>query len=447
MTRLFTLPGPQTEAGVRWRFLLLGGLRWLPVGFLAPVLVLLALSRGLSLTETGLVFACYGATTAVLELPTGGLADTFGRRFTLLLSSAAHLAFFALLVGASALGPWLVAAALGGAARALDSGPLEAWYVDQARRLEPGVELRTGLSAAGAVEGAGLALSALAGGLLPTLVSGSGLTVVVWAAIGTQSVHLVAVLALMHDHRHTDHVPPQPGWRAGIAHVPVVVRDGLGLGMRRGPLQMLVASTTVWGVALAGIEILWQPRFVTLLDGNPDRAAAGAGTETVVLGALLAGAFLLAAVGSSCTPVFARMLGGSASRGALCATLLQGTTFAVLAAAVDIVPAAVSFLAFYLVNGLRGPLHNELLHEHVHSAQRSTMLSVDSLTLQAGGFVCALALPAIAEETSIPWAWLGVAVLVLTSALLYRGIPAGLDAEARRASTTADSSIAGAAPN
>ena len=41
----------------RRRYLILIALRWLPIGLLIPITVLLALSRGLSLTEIGLVFA------------------------------------------------------------------------------------------------------------------------------------------------------------------------------------------------------------------------------------------------------------------------------------------------------------------------------------------------------------------------------------------------------
>lgn len=414
---------PRTEAGVRWRFLLLTGLRWLPTGFLAPVLILLALSRGLSLPEIGVVFACYGATTALLELPTGGLADALGRRLNLVLSSVMHLAFLALLLVAADLVLWLAAAMVFGVARALDSGPLEAWYVDEARRLEPGVQLRPGLSAAGVVEGGGLALAALVGGLLPAVLEGGGLIVVVWAALGAQTAHLLAVLLLMPEHRDATGRARRRAWRSGMAQVPVVMRDGLGLGLRSGPVRMLLLTTVGWGVALAGIEILWQPRFVTLLGGDPDNVAADGSAQTVLLGVLMASAFLLAAVGSFLTPAFTRLLGDSASRGALVTTVMHGAAYALLAASFAVVPAAMAFLAFYLVNGLRGPLHNELLHEHVTADRRSTMLSVESLTLQTGGLACTLALPTIAAMVGIPWAWAGVAALLAASALLYAAVP------------------------
>ena len=69
------------------RFLVLTALRWLPVGLLAPIFVLIPLSRGLSLTEIGLVFAIQGLVVLALELPTGGLSDALGRRPVLLLAS------------------------------------------------------------------------------------------------------------------------------------------------------------------------------------------------------------------------------------------------------------------------------------------------------------------------------------------------------------------------
>ena len=81
----------------RRRYLVLVGLRWLPTGLLIPVTVLLALSRGLSLTEIGLVFSLQGLVVLALELPTGGLSDSLGRRPVLILASLVGLVSLGLL--------------------------------------------------------------------------------------------------------------------------------------------------------------------------------------------------------------------------------------------------------------------------------------------------------------------------------------------------------------
>ena len=80
---------PLTVRSARRRYLALIALRWLPTGLLIPVTVLLALSRGLSLTEIGLVFSIQGLVVLALELPTGGLSDALGRRPVLIAANSA----------------------------------------------------------------------------------------------------------------------------------------------------------------------------------------------------------------------------------------------------------------------------------------------------------------------------------------------------------------------
>ena len=86
-----TARAPLTPAEAGRRYLVLTALRWLPVGISIPVTVLLALSRGLSLANVGLVFLVHSLLVAVLGLPTSGLADVVGRRPVLVASGVLHL--------------------------------------------------------------------------------------------------------------------------------------------------------------------------------------------------------------------------------------------------------------------------------------------------------------------------------------------------------------------
>jgi hypothetical protein len=395
--------------GLRRRFVLLTGLRWLPIGFTTPLLVLLPLSRGLTLGQVGITMACYAVTTALLELPTGGLADAVGRRPVLGASSVLGLAVFASMLVAEGLGPWIAVKVLAGAARALDSGPLEAWYVDQVRRRDPRADIRKGLSRAHAAEGGGLALSAVAGGLLPVAFGGS-LNAAVLAALVAQGVYVVGLLIVMTDHPKSDRRTLGTATR----RVPAVIGTGLALGMGRGPVSWLLCGSAVWGAALVGIELLWQPRFTDLLGGRSD---------TGPLGFLMAGAFLAAAAGSAMAPRLARLVGGGTSRSAMACALTSATIYLALAAAGSMAVAAPAFIMVYLMGGARGPFHNELLHEHVAEEQRSTMLSAASLSLMAGGLVSSLTLPALVGVAGIPWAWALVGSVLGASSLLYLAIP------------------------
>ena len=115
------------------------------------MIVLLALSRGLSLTEIGLVFSLQGLVVLALELPTGGLSDALGRRPVLILASLVGLVSLGLLYVADSVALFAASTILQGVFRALDSGPLEAWYVDATLAADPDAEIEHGLSAASTV--------------------------------------------------------------------------------------------------------------------------------------------------------------------------------------------------------------------------------------------------------------------------------------------------------
>ena len=106
----------------RRRYLILVALRWLPTGLLIPVTVLLALSRGLSLTEIGLVFSIQGLVVLALELPTGGLTDALGRRPILILASLVGLVSLGLLYIADSVALFAASMALQGVFRPSTAG-------------------------------------------------------------------------------------------------------------------------------------------------------------------------------------------------------------------------------------------------------------------------------------------------------------------------------------
>lgn len=389
---------------VRRRYIVLLALRWLPVGLVAPIFVLV-LSRGASLTQLGPLLAVYSVTTAALELPTGGLADSIGRRPVLLASALCNVGLFALLLASTDLRVLAVALFLGGVGRALDSGPLESWFVDESKAADADVDVRIGLSRGGAVDGLALAVGSIVGGLVPQL-AGGRLWATVLLALVLEGVHLVAVYVLMNEER-----PARSRNRAdGIAAF-ANVRTGLGFAVRAGSLRRTIAGGALIGAALVAVEALWQPRFLELLDRDD---------ATIFLGALLAVGFAGGAAGAALGPAFGRRIGRRASP-TMTAQLLAGSMLALLGVVTQPVVAALVFVFFYAFLGVTGPLRSALLHEHTASEQRSTTLSVDSLLFQAGGVVAALTLTALADSRGIGMAWIAAGACLAASSLLYAG--------------------------
>lgn len=114
-------------AAARRVLLLLTATRWLPVGLTVAIVLLRPLEQGLTVTQVLTMSAVGGVVTVVLELPTSGFADAFGRRAVLVAAATANVLAAVLFVLADSWVDFVSAAVLVGIFRALDSGPLEAW--------------------------------------------------------------------------------------------------------------------------------------------------------------------------------------------------------------------------------------------------------------------------------------------------------------------------------
>jgi MFS family permease len=208
--------------------------------------VLLLLDRGLTAGQIGLVLAAQGIVVMLLELPTGGLADSVGRRVVLLAAAAFDMASLSLLVVATTM-PLLVAVfALQGIYRALESGPLDAWYVDAAQAVEPNADIEAAMGASGAVLGAALAVGTVAGSALVALdpiAAVNPLIVPLLVALVLRGVELVTVSQLMVE-------PLRRQGRRPVRRVPAVVRDSLRMVRGSHALAALIAVELLWGAGM-----------------------------------------------------------------------------------------------------------------------------------------------------------------------------------------------------
>ncbi len=407
-----------TVAQATRRYVGLTALRWLPVGITIPVSVLLATSRGLTLAEVGAVSVAYGLVVALLELPTGGLADAVGRRPVLVVSGLCHVASCGAYVIADSVPGFLLATVLLGVGRALDSGPLQAWYVDAVHLDDPCADVTPGLSRAGVADCLALSAGAVLGGLAPSLLEGSAESVLVLpyaAAIVLTLGSVVAVLLLV-----TPTGPPRSGsaLRAlldGVRDVPPTVRAALALSARDDAMRRLMLLSFVCGVSLCTLELFGPPLFADLA-GTPTGGSA-------VFGAVMAVSFLGGAVGSGLAPASRRLVRGSTPYAVAALTALSGLSLAGVAGAGTVVLAAAAYTGFYVANAASWPLLHAALHGRVGPAQRATALSASSLALMLGGVLANAVNPRLVTLVGRPAPFLFAGSVAVLAALLALRLP------------------------
>lgn len=398
------------------RFVALTALRWLPNGLAIPVIVLLAAARGLSVPEIGAVFIAHGITVTVLELPTGGLADAVGYRTVLAMSALVQMAGLLVLVAAQDVVAFVLAFSLVGVGRALDSGPLEAWYVAAVHTNEPGADVTRGLSLAGVADGVALAVGAVMGGLMPGLI-GAGSGVLAAPLLVAATVDLLYFLAVL---RYVTPLGPATGstsraLRSGAARIPKLLQDAVSHARRDAALRVLFAIAFCLGAVLYTLEVLGPLHFAAL-GGSPTRGSAA-------FGLVIALSFLASAAGSAMAMPARRLARGS-SRAAIAALLIVGAaSLLMLATAASVVLAAVAYCAFYMSNATTGPLRRQILHSRIASTVRASTLSSLSLCLQAGGITAGVSIPFLAERAGRPAGFAAAAALALLAAMLSLRLP------------------------
>ncbi|MEH0936634.1 MFS transporter [Micromonospora psammae] len=394
---------------IRFRYLALYGLRWLPTGLMIPVMILLMQERGLSLSQIGLVSTAQALVVLALELPTGGLADALGRKPVLVVAAAVSLLSLSLFAVADSFALFFLVWALQGLYRALDSGPLESWYVDASLAADPKAGYEAGLGFGGTVAGVAIAVGALLSSALVALGPVgpvSALTLPVLVAIALQAVGLVALLTLLVETR------PARGagaLRASVVEAPRMVGQAIGLLRRSRVLLALVAVELFWSFGMVTFESLLPVRLGEVV-GGAERAAT-------LLGPANSAAWLASAAGAALTPLLLRRLG--AAPGAALMLLVQAATVIGMGLLAGPVGVLVAYLACYTVHGAANPLHAGLLHRQVEGPYRTSVLSLNSMMGQPGFALGAVLLTALADTSSVTTAMLVGAAVLAAAAPLY----------------------------
>lgn len=400
--------GPYSSASRLTRvYVLLGAVRWLPIGLILPFLILTPSARGISIAAIGAIFAVHSAVAIALEVPSGVLADTLGRRRVMIAGAALTAVSLVVFAFAVSFAAFVCAVALLATGRALISGSLEAWYVDRLRLLDPLAPLAEGLSRGTAAEGIAMAIGSLAGGGLVALAGAASGPLPVYgvaavAAAAAAIVYLALVAALVHE---------DPPAAAAADRMP-----GVGERLRQvvaGARREAAASLTVrivfftgaaFGLSLTAVELLWQPRLAEL---------AGPGTTGFAFGALSAASMAAVAVGAALSPALGRRFGvvggyvGASAIAAGCIALLGAFELPLAFAAI--------YLLTYLSFGAAEPIHAQLLNDAVGPTSRATLISAEAMATQGGSLVANLGIGALAAAQGAAAAWVVAGVLLLAA--------------------------------
>ncbi|MFI6504495.1 MFS transporter [Nonomuraea typhae] len=405
-----------TAVQVRRRFLLLYGLRWMPVGILIPSLVLLLVEREISIGAIGFALSLRGFVWLFLDIPAGGLADTWGRRPVLLTAAAITLASFVILATVETLAGLMIFSILQALYRALDSGTLHAWYVDATLALGAKDSLERGFRHAGSILGYGIAAGCLLSGLLVYTHPIPGVAALNQPVVAGALINVIALLCFWLLVPETKSATGYLPFLSAVRTVPATVRQGLRLVFTKRVLLMLTAVELLWGFGMAAYETL-IPLRIEDVTSVADAAA--------LLSPVTAAGWFVSSLGAAALPLLTRRLGQVGT--AVLLRVVQGVVVVGMGLAAGPIGVIAGYLACYVLHGAAAPLHQTMLHDSIEGPHRTTASSVNSTANQLSNAIGLVVLTQVVEGFSAASAFLVAGVALAAAAPFYlslRRVPA-----------------------
>jgi MFS family permease len=367
-------------------YLVLMLLNTLAASLIWGINTLFLLDAGLSNTEAFAANACFTAGMVLFEVPTGIVADTWGRRASYLLGSltlaVTTLFYLAAWQMHSPFWVWALTSLLLGLGFTFFSGATEAWLVDALRFTGFEGTLESVFARGQIVAGIAMLAGSVGGGFVAQATS-LGVPYVLRAVI------LAATFAVAFFLMRDLGFAPSRGGRA-LPQMKSILSASLRYGLGNPAVRwVMLAAPFTGGVGIYAFYAM-QPYLLELYGDEQAYGVAGLGAA-IVAGAQIVGGLLVPYLGRVFRRRTAVLAVGVVAGALLLALIALTTSFWV----------AVGLLVLWgLIFAATLPVLQAYLNGLIPSEQRATVLSFESLLDSSGGVVLQPVLGRVADVWS-----------------------------------------------
>ncbi len=345
----------------------------LAASFIWGINTLFLLDAGLSNLEAFAANAFFTAGMVAFEIPTGIVADIFGRRVSYLLGTltlaGSTFLYWLLWQTKAPFVPWAIVSMLLGLGFTFFSGAVEAWLVDALRHAQYTGVLEDVMGRGQMVSGAAMLGGSVAGGAIAQATS-----------LGVPFLLRVAVLAVMFAvaHRLMQDLgfTPERG-KTPLGAMREVLHASIDNGLKNPPVRwIMLAAPFASGVGIYTFYAL-QPYLLRLWGDEKDYTIAGL-AAAIVAGAQILGGYL--------APRFRRLFRKRTSA-LIIGAVLNAAVLGALGLTDHFWIALGLLVLWAMVFAADMPIRQAYLNDMIPSRQRATVLSFDSLMGSSGGVV------------------------------------------------------------
>ncbi len=369
-------------------YYLLSTLTSFGMGFVAATYVMFLRQNHLSYLETNLVNLVFFATVMLFEVPTGAVADVFGRKASYVISCFLLGLGCLIYSQATTFAGFVFAEVIGGIALTFASGAFEAWLVDRLKELNHPTKLTDVLARHSQLE----KLASIAGALLGGWLADKTDLTTPWLAAGLLQllVGVVAMILMEEGRAQRRHVTMLAAWKS--------MRETIWLSLKyclnQKNVRFVVLTGTITALAVQGPNMQWPPFFTNFL-----------GESSTLMGWVWAALSVSVIIGAGLASKWMRFW--KTEQKALIAVQMGIGLGIMLTAYMPTWPLALLFFLLHeSMRGLQNPLKNAYMHDNIPSAERATIISFESMAKTIGGMIGLVGSGLLAQYTSVPLTWL-----------------------------------------
>jgi MFS family permease len=375
----------------------------LAASFIWGINTLFLLDAGLSNLEAFAANAFFTTGMVLCDIPTGVVADVWGRRTSYLLGtltlSASTFLYWLLWQMRGPFWAWAIVSMLLGLGFTFFSGAVEAWLVDALHYAEYDGALETVMGRGQMVGGAAMLGGSVAGG---AIAQATNLGVPFLIRVGVLAAMFAVAYRLMWDLGFT-----ADRSKTILQSTREVLDSSLTYGLKNPPVRwVMLAAPFSAGVGIYTFYAL-QPYLLGLY-GNPKAYTIAGLAAAIVAAAQIAGGYLAPRL---------RRLFRKRTTSLILGALLNAAILGALGLTHAFWLALALLVAWALVFAAEMPIRQAYLNDMIPSRQRATVLSFESSMGSVGGVVIQPALGKVADTYSYG------ASLVIGGAIQLIGAP------------------------
>lgn len=378
-------------------------LEGLAISFFFATYQLFLVEKGLSLLEINLLNACYMLANFCFEIPTGAIADFFGRRRSVIIGLWLFAFSFLLYFFAESFWQFLAAEIIGALAATCISGAAEALVFDSVKS-----EDRPGYSQELFAKAEVRTIGTIIGVLIGSYAAGFNLA---WpwllSAITFSLLALTAPLLLPPEEKRTETILQGFKLKSGLHSLKNVAVESVIYGWKNSRLMNMICFVAILSFAIMPINMYWP----LLLKNN-------FALPTRFMGLVFTGIALSVYGGAQLAKFWSNKI--KCKKNAI--FFSQIITFVGLISCLLFVQLS-SFLIFFLLHevgrGVLKPLYRDYVHTNIDSRYRATIVSFESMIITGASALGLVISGLLANNYGILFTWAFSALVILFSIVFF----------------------------